>query len=129
MSGATAWIARLRRCTGRLIARSPPVDAPPRPPRRTGPYTGDYLALHVYLRDRFADSVVLTFSQIEDLLGFALPPAARLESDWWREPHDGLLPTTQAEAWRLASRTAVVNMSASSTLFERHALVGAEGGA
>jgi hypothetical protein len=84
-----------------------------------GPYKGEYLALHVYLRDRFADRVILSFSQIEDLLGFALPAAARLESGWWREPEDGSAATTQADAWRLASRTAVANMPASSIVFER----------
>ncbi len=100
---------------------SSPVEAPPAPVGRTRAYHGEYLALHVYLRDRFADRITLTFSQIEDLLGFALPAAARLEPDWWCEPHDGVVPTTQAAAWRLASRTAVANMSACSILFERQA--------
>ena len=96
--------------------------------RRVRAYHGEYLALHVYLRDRFADSVTLTFSQIEDLLGFALPVAARLEAEWWREPHDGAAGTTQAEAWHLASRSAVVNMAASCILFERRSPLHAEGG-
>jgi hypothetical protein len=105
--------------TGGLPAPSSPADVPAPPVRRAHAYKGEYLALHVYLRDRFADRVILTFSQIEDLLGFALPSAARLEPDWWREPHDGLAPTTQAEAWRTASRTAEANMPGSSIMFER----------
>jgi hypothetical protein len=102
-----------------------PAAAPAAPVRRTRAYTGEYLGLHVYLRDRFADRVTLTFSQIEDLLGFALPSAARLEPDWWREPHDGTAPTAQAEAWRLARRTAVANMAASNIVFEREVPEGA----
>ncbi|MEO7271623.1 MAG: hypothetical protein ABIX28_18365 [Vicinamibacterales bacterium] len=105
--------------TGRSPTRSAPAEAPAPPVRRARAYNGEYLALHVYLRDRFADRIILTFSQIEDLLGFALPPAARLESGWWREPSDGGAPTTQAEAWQLASRTAEANMPASSIVFER----------
>ena len=45
--------------------------------------TSEYRSLHKYLYDRFADSVVLTFAEIEDLLGFTLPDAARLEQGWW----------------------------------------------
>ena len=45
--------------------------------------TSEYRSLHKYLYDRFADSVVLTFAEIEDLLGFALPDVARLEQGWW----------------------------------------------
>ena len=119
MTGVSVRIALMRWWTRRLIARSSPVEPSPAPVRRTRAYNGEYLALHVYLRDRFADSIILTFSQVEDLLGFALPPAARLEADWWREPHDGAARTTQAEAWQLASRSAVVNMAASCILFER----------
>ena len=120
--------AVLRWWTRRLIARSAPVEAPASPVRRVRAYHGEYLALHVYLRDRFADSVILTFSQIEDLLGFALPAAARAEPEWWREPHDGVARTTQAEAWHLASRSAVVNMAASCILFERRSPLPGDGG-
>ena len=38
--------------------------------------TGEYRLLYKYLHDRFADRVVLTFSEIESLIGFALPAAA-----------------------------------------------------
>jgi hypothetical protein len=120
--------ALLRWWTRRLIARSSPVEAPA-PVRRVRAYHGEYLALHVYLRDRFAESVILTFSQVEDLLGFALPAAARVEPEWWREPADGVAATTQAEAWQLASRSAVVNMAASCILFERRLPLHGEGGA
>lgn len=37
----------------------------------------EYRALYSYLDHRYASVVVLTFEQIEALLGFALPGAAR----------------------------------------------------
>ena len=39
--------------------------------------TGRYLLLYKYLENRYANMVVLTFAEIEDLLGFALPDQAR----------------------------------------------------
>ena len=80
---------------------------------------GEYQLLYKYLRDRYANRVVLTFAEIEDLLGFALPDSARLQLEWW----DGGGPLTsrsaQSDSWTLASRTATVNLSARSVLFER----------
>ena len=34
---------------------------------------GTYQSLYEYLEHRYANTVVLTFAQIEDLLGFPLP--------------------------------------------------------
>ena len=81
--------------------------------------TGEYRLLHQYLRDRYADRVVLTFGQIEDLLGFSLPEAARLHLDWWGGAGPAQGRSAQADAWTLARRTARVNLSARSVLFER----------
>ena len=55
---------------------------------------GDYKLLHKYLHNRFADRVVLTFTQIEDILGFSLPVPAWVERDWWDagSPPPGRLP-------------------------------------
>jgi hypothetical protein len=39
--------------------------------------SGKYVSLYKYLDGRFADRVVLKFTEIEDLLGFALPDLAR----------------------------------------------------
>ena len=75
---------------------------------------GAYQPLHKYLRDRFADRVVLTFSEIEDLLGFSLPESARLDSDWWL-----IEPSAQCQSWTLANRTAVVNLSSGRVVFDR----------
>jgi hypothetical protein len=43
----------------------------------------DYLSLYTYLEHRFASIVVLTFEQMEPLLGFARPASASPERDWW----------------------------------------------
>jgi len=82
--------------------------------------TGEYQALHKYLQDRFADRIVLTFGEIEDLLGFALPEAARMQPQWWGGADPPAPRSAQADAWALASRTATVNMASRSVVFERH---------
>jgi hypothetical protein len=81
-------------------------------------YAGEYRLLYKYLRDRFANRVVLTFGEIEDLLGFALPESARREERWWGP--DPITPrSTHADSWTRAHRTATVNLVAQSVLFER----------
>jgi len=75
--------------------------------------------LHKYLEKRYADAVVLRFSEIEDLLGCPLPADARQSADWWLPPPDGGLPSDASRAWRLAGRTAVPNLAAGSVRFER----------
>jgi hypothetical protein len=51
---------------------------------REGHATADeYELLYKYLRDRYANRVVLTFAEIEDLLGFSLPVDARVQQMWW----------------------------------------------
>jgi hypothetical protein len=86
---------------------------------RRDPEAGEYRLLYKYLRDRFADRLVLTFGQIEDLLGFSLPASARVESDWWSTPDTVADRSKQSDAWTLARRTAHVNLSAQCVTFER----------
>jgi hypothetical protein len=76
---------------------------------------GEYLSLYTYLAKRYADTVVLTFGEIEDLLGFTLPDPARLRQDWWTNVDPG----AQADAWMLANRTARPNLMAQTVVFER----------
>jgi hypothetical protein len=84
---------------------------------------GEYRLLYKYLRDRYADRVVLTFSQIEDLIGFPLPESARFQPAWWDSDAHGSTPrSVQADSWTLAGRTATVNLSARSVVFERDTL-------
>jgi hypothetical protein len=63
-------------------ARPPasPYGASLIPAEPSTPYVpGEYRALYRYLDQRYASVIVLTFEQIEALLGFALPEPARTE--------------------------------------------------
>jgi hypothetical protein len=79
----------------------------------------EYRPLHKYLDGRYADTVVLRFGEIEDLLGFLLPDAARLRQDWWADAEIDGPPSTQSRAWIRAGRTAKANMTAQTVVFER----------
>jgi hypothetical protein len=74
-----------------------------RPPVRV--VSGKYQLLHKYLEERFANTVVLTFAEIEDLIGSALPDQARSEPGWWTDA--------------LSSRTARPNLLAQTVAFDR----------
>jgi hypothetical protein len=80
--------------------------------------TSEYRSLHKYLHDRYADSVVLTFAEIEDLLGFTLPDDARVEQAWWANA-DPDSPSPQSLSWIQASRTATPRLPAQVVVFER----------
>jgi hypothetical protein len=75
--------------------------------------------LHKYLAGRYADAVVLTFAQIEDLLGFALPELAHLSSDWWTAPDRDAPHRRFADSWIQANRTARPNLGALTVAFDR----------
>ncbi len=79
---------------------------------------GTYKLLHTYLDNRYASTVVLTFGEIEDLLGFALPDQARLHTEWWTDVETQAGPR-HTDSWLLASRTAVPNLRARTVVFER----------
>jgi hypothetical protein len=76
-----------------------------------------FLALHDYLKNRYADVVVLTFGQMEDLLGSPLPVAATKDLAWWNG--DVADNFEHSNSWRLANRTAVANLMARTATFER----------
>ena len=78
--------------------------------------SGEYRALYTYLERRYASVVVLTFEQIESLLGFALPPLARTEREWWT---DIVGTQRHSAAWTGAGRTAAPNLGAETITFER----------
>jgi hypothetical protein len=84
-----------------------------------GADAGEYRLLYKYLRDRFADRVVLTFGEIEDLIGFSLPDPARHQTEWWEGTGTTGAPPAQVRAWMLASRTAVVNLTSRRVVFDR----------
>ena len=81
--------------------------------------SGRYLLLYKYLENRYADTVVLTFAEIEDLLGFALPDQARLHQAWWTDARANVAGPNYADSWILASRTAKPNLLARTVVFER----------
>ena len=101
----------------RRQAPAPEVSLTPEPPPRRR-MSGDYLALYTYLDNRYARTVVLTFQQIESLLGFPLPTLARSDAAWWTAATHG--PNARHEdAWKLANRTAAPNLLARTVVFER----------
>src|SRR5687768_14501093 len=71
---------------------------------------GKYRWLYEYLEKRYANTVVLTFGQVEDLLGFALPDLARTDQEWWTRADISTAEARWSDAWRLASRTARPNL-------------------
>jgi hypothetical protein len=92
----------------------PSIVAAPRPKPRV---PAEYLSLYTYLEHRYASMVVLTFDQMESLLGFALPEPARTERDWWT---DKAVPTDRhSDTWTVAHRTATPNLLARTVAFER----------
>ncbi len=112
-----AWLrAQLRRALARRPRASNP-EPPPIAARRT--FSGPYLLLHTYLDRRFADTVVLTFAQVEDVLGFALPAAACLHTEWWTDPSENVVAPHHSDAWTLARRTAQPNLAARIVSFAR----------
>jgi hypothetical protein len=76
----------------------------------------EYRALYIYLEHRYASVVVLTFEQIEALLGFPLPTRARTEREWWTDRAD---TQRHRAAWTGAGRTATPNLVAGIIMFER----------
>jgi hypothetical protein len=83
--------------------------------------SGKYHLLYKYLENRYADTVVLTFAEIEDLLGFVLPDQARLHQEWWTDANTNVVGPSYSDSWILASRTAMPNMVAQTVVFERAA--------
>jgi hypothetical protein len=100
------------------VALQKAVDHQAAVDQRTEVVSGKYGVLYSYLEHRYADVTVLTFAQIEDLLGFSLPQLARTYQAWWTlganvegAPH--------ADAWTLAGRTATPNLESRTVSFER----------
>src|SRR5204863_8089930 len=102
----------------RLRRMSAPSNAVPTPERPKPPsFHGAYSPLYGYLEHRYAVTVVLTFVDIEALLGFPLPDAARSSDGWWTAPVLG--GDRHADAWGAAHRTAKPNLAARTVAFDR----------
>src|SRR5258708_9519236 len=105
---------------GRRGRRRDGLHRGPVAPRAHRPATsGKYLPLDTYLENRHADRVVLTFDQIEDLLGFSLPDPARRNEDWWTLPDPATPSPRYSDSWILAHRTARPNFMALTVIFDR----------
>jgi hypothetical protein len=82
---------------------------------------GAYQPLYKYLQDRYATTVVLRLSEIEDILGFALPASARTDRTWWTAADPNTPAGAYGDAWTSARRTAVPRFLAGTVVFERSA--------
>lgn len=102
----------------RLLASRVEV-APSRVPDSEFLCPREYRALHVYLRGRFAGLAVLTFNDIESLLGRSLPEQARKDAAWWNAADLTAGEPRHALAWTLANRSATANLLAGTVAFER----------
>jgi hypothetical protein len=100
----------------RRRARPEPARIIPRLERTVPPVPAQYLSLYKYLEHRYASIVVLTFEQIELLLGCALPASASTEPGWWTAV---AVSKTHSAAWTVAGRTAVPNLLARTVTFQR----------
>jgi len=88
----------------------PPEEARP-------PVPAAYMPLYTYLDRRYAATVVLTFEQIEALLGFAPPSRAFADADWWTGA--GEAQDRHTAAWTAARRSAAPQLGARIVSFER----------
>jgi hypothetical protein len=108
------WM-RKRRGPTDYVQRQPEVpDVQPKPI-----ISGKYLLLYEHLQNRYADRVVLTFGQIESLLGFALPDQARRNKQWWTNAAVTAAEPSYSDSWVLARRVATPNLQAETVAFER----------
>ncbi len=112
-----AWNAWLKRPAGEAsssIAATPPVPVS----RGAASVPGEYSAFYTYLEHRYSTTVVLTFRDIEALLGFPLPNAARIDREWWTGTVSGGADR-HTQAWSAARRTARPNLPAQTVAFDR----------
>jgi hypothetical protein len=107
-------VARLRDRRRRDVPISRPI-APANEARPSVPPA--YMPLYTYLDRRYAGTVVLTFEQIEALLGFAPPSPGFADAEWWTGAQGA--DDRHAAAWTAASRSAAPQLSARIVAFER----------
>ncbi len=94
------------------------VDSPgAEEPDSGAPDAAPYGPLNAYLARRHASYVVLTFEQMESLLGFSLPAVARTEIEWWTSQADH--DDGHTKMWTGAGRTATPNLLARNVAFTR----------
>lgn len=109
-----AWGWRGRPAPGESVR-----DEPPPPTLRPSSVPAPYRPLYKYLEGRYAQALVLTFAEVEDLLGIPLPEGARVDPAWWTNADPAIDPTPQSRSWIEAGRSAKANLPAQIVLFER----------
>ena len=111
MARVSAWLRNRRHREDVPSLRvTPPDEARP-------PVPAAYMPLYTYLDRRYAATVVLTFEQIEALLGFAPPSPAFADAEWWTGPSG---PNDRhTAAWTAARRKATPQLRARIVAFER----------
>lgn len=112
--GGLAGLARWWRKAAPVPDRLPDVD---NTPEAAPSVPVEWLSLYTYLHDRYASTVVLTFGQMETLLGRALPDAARTDRTWWTDAAPRV--SRYSNAWTATRRTATPNLLAQTVAFER----------
>ena len=111
IAAVAAWLrdCRHREDVPASLRITPPDEAKP-------PVPAAYMPLYTYLDRRYAATVVLTFEQIEALLGFAPPAPAFADAEWWTGPGGANCHTS---AWTAAHRSAAPQLGARIVWFER----------
>ncbi len=80
---------------------------------------GKYQRLHAYLSGLRVQEWRTSFAEVEAVIGFVLPPSARLHRPWWGNQRGGS-GHSQSLAWSVAGwETARVDMEAETLLFRR----------
>ncbi len=83
---------------------------------------GKYRRLYTHLCSLTMQEWRTTFSEVESIIGFGLPPSARLHRPWWSN-QSGRIGHSQALAWAAAGwETAEVDMDAETLLLRRKAV-------
>lgn len=83
---------------------------------------GKYRRLYTHLCGLTAQEWRTSFGEIESIVGFDLPPSARLHRPWWANQSSGN-GHSQALAWSVAGwETADVDMDAETLLLRRRKL-------
>jgi len=87
-------------------------------PIQTGPTVNDYDALRDYLKKQTSPEFVLSFDQIEELIGAVLPRAAQRAS-WWETLRSPEVKMPQREACLAGGYIAMRQADGKSVRFKR----------
>jgi hypothetical protein len=78
-----------------------------------------YDPLRLHLKRATTSSIVLTFAEIERVIGAGLPPTAAKRSEWWANETSPASRHVQCQAWRDAGFNAFPNLGARIVTFRR----------